>query len=139
MAIILYQNNNLDVYIITTQKYYNYIKWKMLLKHYVCIKCVNVMYYNSFKYFIKDKMPPPPPPGSLFPLSCLIPVLYNKVNKVINVIQISHNAVCNKNKLNEQLVLYINVHLANNITVHTTLYVTKHNMIWLSVHQCTSS
>ena len=101
---------------------------------YVCIKCVNVMCYYSFKYFIKNKMPPPPPPGSLFPLSWLIPILYNNVNKVINVIIISNNTVCNKNKLNEQLGLYINVHLANNITVYTTLYVTKHNIIWHSAH-----
>ena len=103
--------------------------FKTLCMHKMCQCYV----YYSLKYFIKDKIPPPPP-GSLFPLSWLFPILYNKVNKVINIIQITHNIMCNKNKLNEQLVLYINVHLVNNITVHTTLYVTKHNMIWLSVH-----
>ena len=65
-------------------------------------KCVNVMYIIHSND-IKNKMPPPPPPDSLFPLAWLLPVLYNKVNKVINIIQISHNAVCNKSKLNEQL------------------------------------
>ena len=78
-------------------------------------------------------MPPPPPPcDSLFPYSWLFLILYNEVIKVINIIQINYPQCWNK--LNEQLVLYINVHVANNITVHTTLYVTKHNMIWLSVH-----
>ena len=70
--------------------------------------------YYSLKYFIKNQMPPPPPPGSLFPYSWLFLILYNNVNKVINVIQIT---VCNKNKLNEQLVLYVNVHLATGVII----------------------
>ena len=77
---------------ITTQKYYNYINEKNFKT--LCMqKCVNVMYIIHSND-IKNKIPPPPPPDSLFPLAWLLSILYNKVNKVINIIQINYPQCC---------------------------------------------